>query len=168
MLLVVSWNNEPRLAHRWQQSASSAFQFHYIQSFLILYFLYAILLRSLILLLIVSSFSCYLIYLGATCVVTLCRWSAKRTILLSILARNQTKGLDSRSRRDRRWVRERERSWTKELTEGSWRKVTRVASWHRTAERPVGWDRVQQQWGKTSQDVLAFLVAYRIFARKAR
>ena len=29
--------------------------------------------------------------------VTLCRWSAKQTIPLSVLARNQTKGLDSRS-----------------------------------------------------------------------
>ena len=34
--------------------------------------------------------------------VTLCRWSAKQTIPLSVLARNQTKGLDSRSRRDRK------------------------------------------------------------------
>ena len=29
--------------------------------------------------------------------VTVCRWSAKQTIPLSVLARNQTKGLDSRS-----------------------------------------------------------------------
>ena len=29
--------------------------------------------------------------------VTLCGWSAKQTIPLSVLARNQTKGLDSRS-----------------------------------------------------------------------
>ena len=34
--------------------------------------------------------------------VTLCRWSAKQTTPLSVLARNQTKGLDSRSRRDRK------------------------------------------------------------------
>ena len=80
--------------------------------------------------------------------VTLCRWSAKQTIPLSVLARNQTKGLDSRSRRDRKWVRERERSWTKELIEVSWRRVTRVASRHRTSERPVGWDRVQRSEGR--------------------
>ena len=39
-------------------------------------------------------------------------------IPLFVLARNQTKGLDSRSRRDWKWVREREMSWTKELREG--------------------------------------------------
>ena len=100
--------------------------------------------------------------------VTLYRWSAKQTIPVSVLARNQTKGLDSRSRRDRKWVRERERSWTKELTEVSWQRVTRVASRHRTAERPVGWDRVQLQWGKTSQDESALLVVCRIFARNPR
>ena len=48
--------------------------------------------------------------------VTLCRWSAKQTTSLSVLARNQSKSLDSRSRRDRKWVRERQtESWTKEL-----------------------------------------------------
>ena len=51
------------------------------------------------------------------------------------------KGLSPRSRRDRKWVRERERSWTKELGEGSWRRVTRVASRQRTAEIPVREDR---------------------------
>ena len=50
--------------------------------------------------------------------VTLCRWSAKQTIPLSVLARNQTKGLDSRFRRDRNCVRERERNWKKGLREG--------------------------------------------------
>ena len=56
-----------------------------------------------------SSFSVrhQLFELQDTLAVTLCRWSAKQTILLSVLARNQTKGLDSRSRRDRKWVRER-------------------------------------------------------------
>ena len=34
--------------------------------------------------------------------VTLCRWSAKQMIPLSVLARNQTKGLESRSPRDRK------------------------------------------------------------------
>ena len=62
--------------------------------------------------------------------VTLCRWSAKQTTPLSVLARNQTKGLDSRSRRERKLVRERERSGTKERR----RRVTRVANRHRTAE----------------------------------
>ena len=66
--------------------------------------------------------------------VTLCRWSAKQTIHLSVLARNKTKGLDSSSRGDRKWVREHERNWTKGLREGSWRRVTRVGSRHRTAE----------------------------------
>ena len=50
-----------------------------------------------------------------------CRWSAKQTIPLSVLARNQTKGLDSK--RDRKWVREREkgvgqRDWKKAVGEG--------------------------------------------------
>ena len=44
------------------------------------------------------------------------------------------KALSLRSRRDRKWIMERERSWTKEMGEGSWRRVTRVASRHRTAE----------------------------------
>ena len=66
--------------------------------------------------------------------VTLCRWSTKQTIPSSVLTRNQPKGLDSRSRRDRKWVRERERDWTKGLTEAIWRRVTRVACRHRTAE----------------------------------
>ena len=71
--------------------------------------------------------SCWVGLLRVMIYVTLCRWSTKQTIPLSVLAGNQTKGLDSRSRRDRKWIRERERSWTKELTEVSWRRVTRVA-----------------------------------------
>ena len=65
--------------------------------------------------------------------VTRRRWSAKQTIPLSVLARNQ-RVLDSGSRRYRKWVKEHKRNWTKGLREGSWRRVTRVASRHRTAE----------------------------------
>ena len=50
--------------------------------------------------------------------VTLCRRSAKQMIPLSVLAWNQIKGLDLRSRRDRKWVRERE--W--ELDKGTQRR----------------------------------------------
>ena len=39
-------------------------------------------------------------------VVTLCRWSTKQTIPLSVLARNQTKAWACDLRRDRKWVRE--------------------------------------------------------------
>ena len=55
---------------------------------------------------------------------------------------------------------------SQELEEGTQRRqlATGDAEWqlasrHRTSERPVAWERVQQQWGKTSQDELAFLVA---------
>ena len=46
----------------------------------------------------------YKIFIIGHCghIVTLCRWSAKRTIPLSVLARNQTKGLDSRSQSDQK------------------------------------------------------------------
>ena len=53
--------------------------------------------------------------------VTLCGWSAKQTISLSVVARNQTKGLDSRSPMrpevgEKRQVREKpERSWWREM-----------------------------------------------------
>ena len=40
--------------------------------------------------------------------VTLCRWSAKQTIPLSV-ARNQTKGFGLEISGDRKWVREREK-----------------------------------------------------------
>ena len=50
--------------------------------------------------------------------VTLCRRSAKQTIPLSVLARNQTKGFWLEISGDRKWGRERQsESWTKELEE---------------------------------------------------
>ena len=94
--------------------------------------------------------------------VTQCRWSAKQTIPLSVLARNQTKGLDSRSRRDQK----EEENACRELDKGTQRRelATGDAEWRLrvdTGEQKwlVAWDRVQQQWGKTGQDGLAFLVA---------
>ena len=58
--------------------------------------------------------------------VTLYRWSAKQTTPLSVLARNQAKGLDSRSRSDLTWgwkgrtEIEETASWKKEPTSCSW------------------------------------------------
>ena len=68
------------------------------------------------------------------------------------------KGLSPRSRRDREWVRERE-SWTKELGERvgegwrEWPVDTGQQKW------PVGMRESPEQWEKTGQDGLAFLVA---------
>ena len=93
---------------------------------------------------------------------TLCGWSAKQTIPLSVKAQNQTKGLESRSPRDWKWAREREsRSWNKEAEKavGDGRQRGTAGSRHGTSERPDAWDRVEQQWGKTSQDEVTFLVA---------
>ena len=84
-----------------------------------------------------------------------------------IIGAKPNKGLSLRSRRDRKWVRERDTSWTKELGEESWRRVTRVASRHRTAETPVGMREGPDQWGKTGQDGLAFLVALQKFRLKS-
>ena len=101
--------------------------------------------------------------------VTLCRWSVKQTIPLSVLARNQTQGFGLEiSTRPEEGRERRAESWKKELREVSWRRVTRVTSRHRTAERPVGGDRVQPQWGKTSQDEPALLVGCGIFAKNPR
>ena len=69
------------------------------------------------------------------------------------------KGLSPRSRRNRKWIRERETSWTKELKEGvgeewrEWSVDTGQQKW------PVGMTEGPEQWGKTDQDGLAFLVA---------
>ena len=41
--------------------------------------------------------------------VTLCRWSTKQTVPLSVLAENQTKGFGLEISGDRKWVREREK-----------------------------------------------------------
>ena len=70
------------------------------------------------------------------------------------------KGLSPRSRRDRKWVRERERSWQrnsqkKEVGEG-WRKWPVDIGQEKW---PVGTRGGPDQWGKTGQDGLAFLVA---------
>ena len=89
--------------------------------------------------------------------VTLCRWSAKQTIPLSVLVWDQTKvfGLGISA-----WLEvgreRRSESWTKELEEGSWRRVTRVTSRHRTAERQFGMREGPDQWLKSGQDRLAF------------
>ena len=56
----------------------------------------------------------------------------------------------------------RERSWKKEPREGSWRRATERDSWQSTPDSrrdESAWDSVQKQWGKASQDELAFLVA---------
>ena len=94
--------------------------------------------------------------------VTLCGWSAKQTIPLSVLARNQTKAwarnLDATGSRQRNTSQGVERRNPEEAV-GDGRRRRAVGSRHRTSERPVAWDRVQHQWGKTSQDELAFLVA---------
>ena len=83
--------------------------------------------------------------------VTLCGWSAKQTIPLSALARNQTKGLDSKSRRDRKWVREREKGVGKRNSKKELTTDDGQGSRHRTAERPVGWDEVQSSEGRWVQ-----------------
>ena len=88
--------------------------------------------------------------------VTLCRWSAKQTITLFVFGAKLDKGFWTR---DIGWLEvgkgTREESWTKELEEGSWRSVTRVASRHRSRETSrMRWG--PEQWGKTSQDELGF------------
>ena len=58
--------------------------------------------------------------------------------------------------------RETRRSWKKEPRGRSWQRATERGSWESTRDSrrdQSAWDRVQQQWGKTSQDELAFLVA---------
>ena len=56
------------------------------------------------------SFETQKMVLDATLLnVTLCRWSAKQTIPLSVLARNQTKRFGLEISGDRKWVREREK-----------------------------------------------------------
>ena len=94
--------------------------------------------------------------------VTLCGWFAKQTIPLSVLVRNQTKAWACDLWHDRKWVRECKR----ELEEGTQRKqlATGDAEWQWAVDTghlrdQSAWDRVQQQWGKISQDELAFLVA---------
>ena len=71
------------------------------------------------------------------------------------------KGLSTRSRRDWKWKRERQ---SEELEEGTQRRQLAKGD----AEEQLtldsrrdqsAWDRVQEQWGKTSQDVSAFLMA---------
>ena len=91
---------------------------------------------------------------------TLCGWSAEQTNSLSVLARNQTKAWARDLRRDRKWARERE----SELEKGTQRRQlakcdaegqSTTDSWRDWS----AWDMVQEQWGKTSQDESAFLVA---------
>ena len=106
-------------------------------------------------------FGCIFVFALSACLtyrfrfgVTLCRWSAKQTIPLSVLARNQTKGLYSRSRRDRKYVRERERNWTKGLREGvgeGWREWP-VDSGHRKDQSDeIGSSRSEGRRVKMSQ-----------------
>ena len=93
--------------------------------------------------LIVSSFSPHNLHLLCYCVlsifalfkigqyVTLCRWPAKQTIPLSVLARNQT-NFDLKSRRDRKWKGTREkRSWR---AVGEGRRTRAVNSGQRSRE----------------------------------
>ena len=86
-----------------------------------------------------------------------CRWSAKQTILLCVLARNQTKCLDSRSRRDRKKegnASQRVGRRNSEKAVGNGRRRVAVWSRHRSRRDQSAWERVQSQWGKTSQDGL--------------
>ena len=129
---------------------------------------------------------------------TQCRWSAKQTIPLSVLARNQTKGLEWNRdlRQDRKWGRKvrsqrsegseqgnaNRESWKKEPTEDNWRRVTQRGSRQRTAEeisRAKGSEEDRQDEfavlsrqrsavRKTVRDELAFLVARRSFAKTTR
>ena len=71
-------------------------------------------------------------FLRFSTVVTLCRWSTKQTIPLSVLARNQTKARDLYATGSRNGTPVGVGQRNPE--EGSWRNVTRVASRHRTAE----------------------------------
>ena len=75
------------------------------------------------------------------------KWVRQADDLFVCFGAKQNKSLSSRSRRDRKWTRER---WS----ERSWKKGTQWRSWR-------GWRRraVEEQWGKTSQDESAFLVA---------
>ena len=93
---------------------------------------------------------------------TLCGWSAKETIPLSVLAQNQTKA----------WTRDLDTTGNKqgnasqrlgrrnpEEALGDGRRRGAAGSRHRTAEETSRHERVQHQWGKTSQDESALLVA---------
>ena len=88
-------------------------------------------------------------------IVTLCGWSAKQTISLSVLVRNQTKDLDSRSPTrpevgEEKEVREKpEVELEKEPREGSWRRMTVRDSRERTVER-TGQDELAVQSGQRS------------------
>ena len=88
----------------------------------------------------------------ASTIVTLCRWSAKQTIPLSALARNQTK------------------AWARDLVVTGSRKGTPVGVGQRNSESGLAKGDAsgqstpdsrsdQYQWEKTDQDGLAFLVA---------
>ena len=105
--------------------------------------------------------------------VTLCGWSAKQTIPLSVLVWNQTKGLDSRSP-TRPEVGEERQVWEKpgqlaeesregELAKGDAERQS-ITDSRRDQSGSVSspeWTMVsrRKQWGKTSHDELAFLVA---------
>ena len=67
--------------------------------------------------------------------VTLCRCSAKQTIPLSVLARNKTKGFGPAISTWPEVVRGRDkRVGQRDWEVGSWGRVTRVTSWHRSRE----------------------------------
>ena len=89
---------------------------------------------------------------------TLYGWAAKQTIPLFWRETKQRPELEI-STRPEVGKGTPVRSWKKEPRGSDGRRRGAVDSRHRTSERPVAWDRVQQQWGKTSQDELAFLVA---------
>ena len=92
---------------------------------------------------------------------------AKQTIFCCFCAKPNI-GLSSRSRRDRKWARERrsERSWKKNAERQLAKGDAEGQSTPNSRRDQSAWDRVQKQWGKTSQDELAFLLALYRFRYK--
>ena len=90
--------------------------------------------------------ACYIITFINPTTVTLCRWSAKQMIPLSVLARNQTKGFGLKISE---WPEVgkgmREGSWTKGLKEGSWRRTGQSTPDSRETSR-MRWG--PGQWGR--------------------
>ena len=85
--------------------------------------------------------------------VTLCRWPAKQTIPLSVLARNQTKGFGLEISAGPEVVTGREKrvGWTKELTELATGHGQGQSTPDTGAVRPVGGDGVQTSERRLSQ-----------------
>ena len=99
-------------------------------------------------------------------IVTLCRWPAKQTIPLSVLARNQTKGFGLEISPCPEVVTGREkrvgqRSSRRELATGHGQGQSTVDT---GAERRVGMRESPDQWRRSSQDESAFQLLCGIFA----